>query len=381
MSKAQVKYTEKKLGYLSTLDGWRALSIVAVILSHDKVHQLWIFNTSAIHDYGYYGVNVFFAISGLLICSRLLDEERVDGYIHFWRFYVRRFFRILPPAVLYLLVIGLLAKVSVLALSRKEWLEALLFCRNYKNIFGLTRIGEVGWYTEHFWSLSLEEQFYLILPLILFLTAKKYKARVAILVILAAGIAMNRSFLLTSRPWQHIAYHADVRLDALLVPALFAVFASDVKSRQVLKRWLRFWPLLALVTVLLIPIRSEAAWHISLLIILIPCIVLGSVLNPDSVFGRVLEWKWLRFIGRISYSLYLWQQLFFTEKFSPGQVLGPWQDWPLSAILTFACALASYQLLERPMARLGHRWAPSATPGREDLDGTPTPNDKKTQIA
>jgi peptidoglycan/LPS O-acetylase OafA/YrhL len=82
----------------------------------------------------------------------------------------------------------------------------------------------------------------------------------------------------------------------------------------------------------------------------------------------------LRYIGRISYSLYLWQQLFFIQHFVGGDPLRVWQSWPLRLVMTSACAMTSYYLLERPLARLGHRLAPSATPGREDLDKG-SPND------
>ncbi len=358
--------TPKKSGYLPTLDGWRALAILAVIFHHGSVYSLGIFNTRWLYEYGAFGVDVFFAISGLLISSRLLDEEQISGSIHLKRFYIRRFFRIVPPAFLYLLVVALLAKGSVISVSKHEWFEALLFCRNYVTIFGAAVSGESGWYTGHFWSLSLEEQFYLILPAILVLSAKRYRA--AMLTAFIFLIAVHRFFILHLRPWRYIEFHADVRLDALLVPALFAVLISNVEIRALFKHLLRFWPLLALATFCLIPFGKNQAWHISLLIVLMPCIVLGSVLNPDNFGGKVLEWTWLRYIGRISYSLYLWQQLFFTQHFVLSEPIGLWQTWPLNLILTFGCAIASYYLLERPLARLGHRWAPSATPGREDLD-------------
>jgi len=356
----------QKSGYLPTLDGWRALAILAVMLHHDALHHIGTFSTQWVYQYGSYGVDVFFAISGLLICSRLLDEERISGSVHLQRFYVRRAFRILPPALLYLIVLALMAKLSVIGISKRELLESLFFCRNYWTIFGGMRAGLAGWYTGHFWSLSLEEQFYLLFPAIIALASRKYRA--GILTVLALLIFAHRIVALHSRPWDHIEFHADVRIDALLVPALIAVLISNAKTRDLFQRRLRFWPLVVLATLCLIPFGQGKAWHISLVIVLMPCIVLGSVLNPTNLFGRALEWSWLRFIGRISYSLYLWQQLFFTGHFAPGGTLGPWQRWPLNLALTFACALASYYILERPMARLGHRWAPSATPGREDLD-------------
>jgi peptidoglycan/LPS O-acetylase OafA/YrhL len=103
---------------------------------------------------------------------------------------------------------------------------------------------------------------------------------------------------------------------------------------------------------------------------LLPAIVLGSVLNPGNVFGKLLEWSVLRYIGRISYSLYLWQELFFAGHFFPegSHRLGRLQDWPLRLILTFAIAALSYHFVERPLTRLGHKLAPPATAGRQELD-------------
>ncbi len=359
-------------GYLPTLDGWRAVSIVFVILAHDRIHQFGYFSTRWIHDYGGFGVDVFFAISGILICSRLIDEERVSGQVSLSRFYARRLFRILPPALVYLTVLAALAKFSIIAVSKGGWFESLLFCRNYSSLFGRSAAAN-GWYTEHFWSLSLEEQFYFILPSILVLSARRFKLRLTILAGLSLAITINRTVILHSRLWEHIQFHTDVRVDALLIPALLAVFCSNSRAKACLEPLLTFWPYLVLFALAFIPFHTYTAWHITVISILMPMIVMGSVLHPCNIFGRILELRLLRSVGRISYSLYLWQQLFFTDRFFHGVNRVAWQKWPLSVLLTFLCSIISYQAIERPMARLGHRWAPSATPGREDLDsGTST---------
>ena len=354
----------RKQGYLPTLDGWRAIAILAVIFHHDSIHRLGPLSTRAVYEYGAAGVDVFFAISGLLICSRLLDEERLTGRIHLRQFYVRRVFRILPPAFLYLGIIACLAGLGLFRVSPGEWLESALFCRNYGSLFA-GALGQPGWYTGHFWSLALEEQFYMVLPALLVFTPRRY--RVAVLTLLAALIAVHRVYALRTRPWMHLEFHADVRLDALLIPALFALLVASPALRLRFGSALRFWPVLVLAVLALLPFGEGTAWHISLLEILMPCVVLGSVLNPGNLFGRLLEWSWLRYIGRISYSLYLWQQLFFTQHFVVGAPLGVLQGWPMRLGMTFGCALLSYYLVERPTARLGHRWAPSPRPGRPDL--------------
>lgn len=93
-------------------------------------------------------------------------------------------------------------------------------------------------------------------------------------------------------------------------------------------------------------------------------VVLGSVLNPTGWIARFLELAPLRYIGRISYSLYLWQQMFFVGHFYGHFPLGWFESTPLRFVALGAAAMASYHLLERPMMRLGRRLAPPATEGR-----------------
>ena len=346
-------------GYLPTLDGWRALSILAVILFHDSLHTFGPLSTRWVYEHGDYGVDVFFAISGLLICSRLLDEERVSGSINLKRFYARRALRILPPAVAYLLVLAVLSKILDLKVGAGEWWESLLFTRNYGHLF----VHKVGWYTGQFWSLGLEEQFYLFFPAILVLTARRFRLWVMTALVLA--VFVHRSLVLRSHTWNHVRFHTDVRVDAILVAALFAVLAADPRRRLILGRWLRFWPLLALAMMYVIPLGQGKNWQITLLVLLMPCIILGSTLNSEGVFGRFLEWAPLRYVGRISYSLYLWQQLFFTHHLEPNSPTG--QGGAAKRILFVAiCATGSYYLIEKPFAKLSRRLALSATPGRRE---------------
>src|ERR1700728_4808234 len=155
--------------YIPTLDGWRALSIVLVILHHSQLRcTVPILGPllQALANLGEVGVELFFAISGLLICSRLLDEESRSGRISVKGFYTRRFFRILPAAIFYLLVVATLAMFHVIPLFPLDWFGALLFFRNYAMLFEYLRHSPLAlhWYTGHFWSLSMEEHFYLVLP-------------------------------------------------------------------------------------------------------------------------------------------------------------------------------------------------------------------------
>src|ERR1700682_1384271 len=133
MSVSERRETDPRLisaaGYIPTLDGWRALAVLAVIVFHGVSPQSAGF---AVASEGYRGVSVFFGISGFLICSKLLQEQVRSGTINLLGFYVRRGFPIIPPALAFVAVIGLAGVVGVLPqLPKSEWLSCLLFYRNY----------------------------------------------------------------------------------------------------------------------------------------------------------------------------------------------------------------------------------------------------------
>jgi peptidoglycan/LPS O-acetylase OafA/YrhL len=351
-------------GYLPTLDGWRAVAIVAVMFTHDRLHTLGRFSTRWLYERGNKGVDVFFAISGILICSRLLEEEHLLGGISLRNFYLRRAFRILPAALAYLIAIAVLGAAGIIIVHRGEWLAALFFCRNYTSFLGYVGSHQ-PWFTGHFWSLSVEEHFYLLLPGILVLTAKRW--RIQVLSLTAAVVILNRAIQLQHRPWNWISFHTDIRLDALLIPALLAVVMRTSLLRSHIYAVLKWWPLYALVVLLIIPQAVGSIWQTTALAALMPAVIMGSVLHSQNTLGRILESAPLRYIGRISYGLYLWQMLFFTGHMYLEYPLGILERWPWNFIATFILALMSYHWLEKPLMKLGHRIAPPATPGREDL--------------
>ncbi len=127
----QMKLALVRSGYLPTLDGWRAIAIAAVLLDHGTE---MLFRRSSWYSYlrtGPNGVSLFFAISGFLICSRLLEEEQLCGRISLKGFYIRRACRILPAAFTYLAVLALLAVCGLVIVTPLEWWSCILFFRNY----------------------------------------------------------------------------------------------------------------------------------------------------------------------------------------------------------------------------------------------------------
>ena len=375
----RISVATARAGYLPTLDGWRAIATLAVIFFHDRHYSFGPVGTGWLFEHGNNGVDLFFAISGLLICWRLLEEEKAFGEISLRNFYIRRAFRILPPALMFLGAVGILSLMGVFQIGLREWLGALFFFHNYSSLLG--HLGMDSIFLDHFWSLAVEEHFYLILPATLALTRNRF--RITALVSMTLLTEVHRLYVLQSRTWIFVGHHTDVCLDYLMIPALLAVIAQSRKVRERLTRWLRVWPLLLIAVVVLIIGWSGSLWQVTASAILMPMMLLGSVLNPHGYLARALEWPPLLYLGRISYSIYLWQELFFIGHFYRGVFpLGNLERTPLRFAATLALAMASYHFVERPLIKVGHRLAPPASPGRGDIsDGVERIVSKNTLIA
>ena len=348
-------------GYIPALDGWRALSIGLVVLHHSQVRcsipvlaSLLQFLSNA----GEVGVELFFSISGLLICSRLLDEESQSGAISIKNFYIRRFFRILPAALLYLLVLAVLAAFHLIPLPAWDWLGALFFFRNYVMLHDYIHHSPLAlhWYTGHFWSLSIEEHFYLLLPAVL---VAFRRSRFWILGLLTLAVTLRR-FVLAH--YLHANYQLNFRTDshadALLIPAMIALALYPAARNQAARRRIPAWTFPILLAMEIALLTLPIPFFFTLQAIVLALLILSTALHPKAFPGILLEYRPLRWIGRISYSLYLWQQLFF----GAGIVAGPAQyAWlrqpPYNLLALLGCATFSYYVVEKPLVRLGRNFA------------------------
>jgi peptidoglycan/LPS O-acetylase OafA/YrhL len=359
---------------LPTLDGWRAIAIAAVLLDHAASGFHRQASWHPLLQTGANGVSLFFAISGFLICSRLLEEEQLFGSISLKGFYIRRACRILPAAFAYLLVLGLLAMGAVVVVTPLEWWSCILFFRNYLPPAWI----RAGWggYTIHYWSLAIEEHFYLLWPALLAFSgrvrARYLAAGLAILVAVWRSWDFHHQWLNRYLPGLLFPSRTDIRLDGLLLGCLAALVLAEPRSRVWLER--RFnagvFAACAVAYVLfqVVPRRHiYSIWESMLL----AALVAGTVLHPSGIVGRLLENPAMKWVGRLSYSLYLWQQLFLIPGASyPFSLL---LRFPLNVGMVFLMAVLSYELVERPMIRLGHHLAPPPTPGRIDLGADVSP--------
>ncbi|MEP7087678.1 MAG: acyltransferase [Gemmatimonadota bacterium] len=350
-------------GYIPTLDGWRAIAILGVMASHAGHSYSAPLGRESIFDrfaLGTHGVNLFFAISGLLITSRLLEEWDTAGSVSLKRFYVRRAFRILPAALLYLGVVALLGTLGLLPVMREEFVAATLFFRNY--LPPILGPNGAGFFTSHYWSLGVEEHFYLFWPALLIFAGRKRALPVAIVIGILVAVWRHieawREIMLYNAIQPTYFARSDTRIDSIMWGVVAALALSRPEVRALVERYLSTIVMLAIVALYGAIVYRYGTRPTFWEAMIVPVIIVGTVLRPRSVVGRVLENPVMRWIGRLSYSLYLWEFFFV---YYPGvpTTLGVWQTFPVNLIAAVVCAAASYYLVERPLVRIGHRIAPA----------------------
>jgi peptidoglycan/LPS O-acetylase OafA/YrhL len=341
-------------GHISTLDGWRTVAILWVFEAHSQAWSYGRFSNAWLHQSGYRGVQLFFALSGFLICSRLLREEGRLGSISLRSFYTRRLFRIQPAAMTYLLTVFLLGLFGIVPFFWPGIVGAALMVRN----IWPTSTAYGYWYTAHFWSLAVEEHFYLLLPGFLLLVRRRrllILSAIAVLLELWRQLVLRAPMLQNGPGWQ-LEQRTDVVMDGILLGSVVAVALTHDGLLSAAVNLLRPWVavLYAAAVFFVLEHHHSSVTGISLITVY-PLLIVSTALHPGSWLGQFLELAPMRFLGKISYSLYLWQQLFFRpEAPSPGSFRS---HVFLCWCATFACALASYYLIETPLIRKGHKIA------------------------
>jgi len=333
--------------YLPTLDGWRAIAIALVLFSHTRPTGKAL---QQIAPYGAMGVHLFFAISGFLITNGLLEERP-----SLLTFYVRRAFRILPAAFLYLAVLCVLGFAGGwIPLNRGQVLASAFFYRNY-----YVMPAAESWYTGHYWSLSVEEHFYLLWPALLFWLGSR-RARWTVPTLACAfalwrALDTNFGWVAAWNPaWKDLIGRTDYRLDGVFWGCAAALLWDWRKARQWLAtRGRSAYALLAVAAIILL-LMLQPPGFVAMFALLMPMPLLFTAANPAGWLGRLLEARPVAWFGRISYSVYLWQMLFLPGISIPVS-LGWAQRLPVNLALILIFAAASYYLVERPLRRVGRR--------------------------
>ena len=353
---ASVPRPERALGHVRELDGIRGIAILLVVAHH--THRVLAPSVGWLPNGGFLGVDVFFVLSGFLITSLLLGEHARTGRLRLWRFYGRRVLRLLPA--LFVLLGIYLAYAYLTGLphgpARSGVLSIAFYYSNWRAAYTLQGAPGLG----GLWSLAVEEQFYVVWPLVLF--ALLWLRRPALIgtTITATiiAIAVHRAQLWHAPgSWFALYIRTDTRADSLLVGALAALLWD---TRRLPRRGVATAGTVGAIVVATCVLRfnftDSLLYHggFTLIAVAVGAVIIASIESPW--FARpILRGTVLRCAGRVSYGLYLWHIAIFFAVARYGTTWGA----PLRILIAYplvaAVTLVSWRYVERPALALKDR--------------------------
>jgi len=332
------------------LDGLRTIAILGVLLSHASnspgmpQYPPWWWHLG---DLGNLGVRIFFVLSGFVITHGLIREHERHGRIDLRAFHMRRMFRILPPFVVLMCVVGAGMASGLLQVPVRQFLLSLAFLCNYPFPGSVWTIG-------HLWALAVEAQFYLLWPVVMVLTFRRSGPRMAF--ILAAFVLAPLVRALGPAHGMNYPGGFIENADPLAMGALAAILFAD-KAPGRIRRIMESTPALlsgAMIFMLNfepIPPLVRVTVCYPLMHLFVAALILRLIQAGRDPATRILATPPFIFVGAISYSFYLFQQLVFNRPplaWLPG--------FPWTVLLAFGLAAASYYGIERPVARMRERF-------------------------
>ena len=360
----------KKTKYLPSIDSLRAIAVIAVIIYHIDANYL---------PGGFLGVDLFFVLSGYLISSLIIKEYKSTGTVNLYNFYVRRARRLLPAVYFMITVVLIIITLFNGVLLKKSYLDALfgyIYSSNWWYIFHkLDYFDSFGSQSpfKHLWSLAIEEQFYMFFPLIFLIFNRKSKSNnsnsklnknfiyVVLSLILVSLIAHILLFDINNI--NRIYFGTDTRAFSLLVGVVGAIlYPMDRLSERTTKKDNMIYSIVSLVSILvLIGIMINTSEYNTwlyrggfLLVAIIGLIIIISSGRQYTFMSKLLSFKPFVFIGKISYSLYLWHFPILVVTTPVSEIGNPNLFYvTLRIILIFLVATVSYMFVETPIRKLG----------------------------
>jgi peptidoglycan/LPS O-acetylase OafA/YrhL len=337
------------------LDGVRGIAILLVFAVH---------TSPALLAGGRIGVDLFFVLSGFLISSILLQEFRKTGTINLGYFYMRRALRLLPAlfsVIAFVVAYVWINKPDQLTMTLDNAVGAAFYFFNWLMV---TDLAHHQWMFSHLWSLSVEEQFYIAWPLVVLLLFSYGSPKWLRFAVVIAGIAipsLARAIAWTNEHSLHLYFRTDLRFDGLMWGALAALLIDagyyPPSRLRIALRWIAPLALIFLFVIasfdglsngFLYLIGFSFVGMLSSIIIYSVCFCSGSILNA------ILEIGALRWIGTISYGLYLWHWPIIL--IVTGWHKEAWSMMRWEFCLTFLVATLSFYFYERPFLRLKDRF-------------------------
>lgn len=348
---------------IPTLDGLRAVAIVLVLLAHLKGTAGTPALLERISDFGGLGYRISFVLCGFLITTLLLAERERRGRIAVGDFYVRRIFRILPGLYAVVAVMVALDALHVIELQRHDALNAVTYTMNYHH--------ERSWWLGHIWSLSVQEQFYLLWPAVLVLVGTRRSLWCALGAVAAAPVFRIAVWVLVPAWRVHVDEAFPTVIDSIATGCLLAglrgrLSASPAYQRLMASRLFVLIPAVGLAATQVQHLWFDFAVGQTITNVAVALCIDWCARHPTGAIGRFLETRPMVWIGTVSYSIYIWQQPFLNRHAD-----GWASAFPFNIILAFAAAAASYYMLERPMLRLRVRLSGLAARRRATAPATP----------
>ncbi|WP_316736077.1 acyltransferase [Pedobacter aquatilis] len=346
--------------HIPSLDGWRAVAIMMVILGH---FMLTLEKGGAIHTIlkltaiGNLGVKIFFVLSGFLITTLLIKEKIKYANINLKNFFIRRALRIIPVLYLYLIAVFLVNYLFNLNLTISNFIGPLFYVNNFNFLSGT-------WITQHTWSLAVEEQFYLVWPAIFKYSKNRILTCIIIILIIPGFVIVE---YLDPEVGNYILAPFFIPASSIFMGALISLlsFNSYISSKFLISKNFKFGIFIfAIVLIYSIYYFSAKSTYAKFIlpfgnILTDFCfiyIILFSIIRKDHFIFKVLNSRIFIQIGIISYSLYIWQQLFIIPK-GNYPILEHYIYFPYNLISVFIFGFLSFYLFEKPFLKLKERFS------------------------
>jgi peptidoglycan/LPS O-acetylase OafA/YrhL len=343
---AKVLETIKTEYRLPGLDGIRALAILMVLFAHFIPKSTSNIVLKTLSQNGGYGVEIFFVLSGFLITSLIIREEQKTNIFSIRNFYIRRTVRIFPPLITYLFILIFLTYLGSRKITGLDFTVSLLFLRNY---FGECQS------TEHIWTLSIEEQYYIFLPLI-FILFKDNKNRLIFLICTVSILSPWRQYCcsMPETNWRR----TDLKFEPLLLGSIIAILRNSLSSKILTNGFFSsVWAVLFSLAIIALSYKATKYDGLGLNFIRISAVYIsiGLIINAlasgkVTLISSILTIGPIVWLGRISYSLYLWQQLF--SPFDNRTDYSWYTLFPQNILLAFCTGSLSFYCIEVPINKI-----------------------------
>jgi peptidoglycan/LPS O-acetylase OafA/YrhL len=343
---------EKQNKRINSIDGLRGISIILVLIDHYVYFSGNNFLSSNISFFinSKNGVDLFFIISGYLITNILVKEHQEKGRISLISFFLKRVIRIFPSFYFLLFIYFILFKLNIINLSIPTWISSILFLRQF--------IGS-GWETSHFWSLSVENLFYLIFPLILNSLKRINFYRILFSIIFLIMILPTFRYFLffkTNMSTLNLFFRCDGLIFGSLIGFITQFFNKKIKNIHIIIVFIISISLILLIKYKL-NFNNSVIFNFLLsqyvLILNVFCLSLffWYVINLRvGLIFNIINNSILTYIGVMSYSIYLWQQIFFSKN-----DIFHFDNVFFRLVTIFIISFFSFNFIETPFSKLKNR--------------------------